>query len=742
MSKKGSNDAVRVMVRVRPFNAKEIRETHEAGAGELPFCTLSCPSDTLISCTNPENPEDVHNFPFDKVFWSMTQVESSIPFADQPDIFAVSGSPALDSAFDGYNGCIFAYGQTASGKTHTMMGQPDNAGIIPRLCQLMFDRINNERAASQGTDGVESTVAVSFLEIYNEKVLDLLAKTGKGHSFDKPLPVMTDPEKGPVVKGLTVTPVSSWAEVEAVLTHAQQNRSTASTLMNLESSRSHAIVQLSMTRAEIYGKVGNKEVRREKRSRINLVDLAGSEKVLKSGVTGANLKEAININQSLTCLGRVIDQLIQPKIGHIPYRDSVLTTLLSDSLGGNSRTTMFAALSPAAVNYEETMSTLRWASRARQVVNVVRVNMDPAQLMIQQLQAELLKYKEALFEGKITPELEAQAAQYGKEISQVLVANSAQAEAMIEQLARRGQQEEEELRQREARWDEERQRLLEKHARDLSVLRAEHRQLQDEQDRLQAEHLDLKRKGIIERFRRAGMAGQIEAQKLKQEEAQKRVVSEKMKGFVSRVREINMKNRLKDMEEQLTSSHAKVEELEAELARLRSSEGTTGGEEGSSGAAADSERVPEPPESRSSPAMDERTMNGEHRISSQQQLPCDMCMEHPGLFLCTFAPCCGAVLCKDCDADQHRGPKMAHHQRSCVYTAAGSRFCEFCGVRTPSVVCEGCDGAWFCTECNLLKHHTQKWAHHQWRELTEADWRARGVVAPAPVSSSAPRAVA
>lgn len=502
-----------------------------------------------------------------------------------------------------------------------------------------------------------------------------------------------------------------------------------------------------------------------------MVDLAGSEKVNKSGVQGEGLKEAIGINQSLTCLGRVIDMLILAKPTHVPYRDSVLTTLLMDSLGGNARTTMLAALSPAAINYEETLSTLRWASRAAQVVNVVRVNMDPAQLMIQQLQQELKKYQEALFEGKVAPELEQQAAVYGKDINTVLATQKAQAEAMIESLKEHEEKEEEMLKQREAQWNEQREVLQQKHEKDLSELQQAHAALQEQQVQLQSEHKDLKRKGIIERLKRMGIASQMESQKAKQDEMQKKIVTDKFKGFISRAREMSLKSQMKTVEDELLESKTRIAELEAELAEARAAQsrgqprrsldqrgrlGSLARE--STVAAGDGVPVSTVPEtSHLGPGVADACgyeephsipsdgamifgANGDNFIEQhyngggdgfdQGGAMCEMCMEHPGLFFCQFDPCNGAVLCKDCDADQHRSTKTSHHQRTCVFTSVIGCLCEFCGVREAQLICEDCSNNWFCAECNTLKHRTQKWSDHRWREITDAEWVSRGGALP------------
>eukprot|EP00993_Chasmostoma_nieuportense_P007690 NODE_953_length_1746_cov_2.918468_g893_i0.p1 GENE.NODE_953_length_1746_cov_2.918468_g893_i0~~NODE_953_length_1746_cov_2.918468_g893_i0.p1 ORF type:complete len:421 (+),score=126.46 NODE_953_length_1746_cov_2.918468_g893_i0:372-1634(+) len=388
-----------------------------------------------------------------------------------------------------------------------MMGyEGQDRGITPRLCEALFEEIDlreegtADLQCSHGTrKKVTHSVTISFLEIYNEKVLDLLAHRRRGHSHDQALPVMTDPVLGPVVKGLSLIRVNTWEEVEANFDRGQENRSTAATAMNDRSSRSHAVVQLNLLQTETVGVVAGKELNKDRRSRMNLVDLAGSEKVAKSKVVGANLKEAIGINQSLTCLGRVIDHLIEFK-PHIPYRDSMLTSLLSDSLGGNSRTTMLAALSPAAINFEETLSTLRYASRARKIVNVVKVNEDPSAALIRELQEELAKMKEA--GGGIS----------GSPAGQ---SNALETEQLIMALQQRENEEQLKMSEREVQWAEEKQAVEQAHSKELENMKVTQYELLEQQQALKERHNELqedvqgrRRAAVLEKF---GYAARISA---------------------------------------------------------------------------------------------------------------------------------------------------------------------------------------------------------------------------------------
>jgi|UniRef100_A0A7S4FYE6 kinesin family protein 1 len=492
MGKKAANDNVRVMVRVRPFNSKEINEN----GGQIPFCTVEVNSETVITSKPPPGEAgNEHSFPFDHIFWSLPadQMPAPVPFADQPDVYNIVGVPQLDSMFDGYNGCIFAYGQTSSGKSHSMMGyEGKGRGVSPRMCEEMFARIEEAKEAKKNTT---YSVKVAMLQIYNEQVQDLLKKGGPN------LKIVNDPQKGPTVRGLIEKDVHSWDEVNQILDQGIANRSVAATAMNATSSRAHTVIQLSLDMVDELGQVGAKKISRPRRSRANLVDLAGSEKISKSKVEGANLKEAIGINQSLTCLGRVIDHLVDGK-PHIPYRDSVLTTLLADSLGGNSRTTMLAALSPAAINYDETVSTLRYASRARKIVNQVKVNEDPTAALIRELQEELAKMKQSVLTGDV--DTLQQIMGTDQPISAAnMAAKTQELETVIEQIAALEQKEQEEEEKREQQWISERSELEARHNEELAEiegmraqLEQQKVQLEEQQQQLQA-NLKVKQRGVI-----------------------------------------------------------------------------------------------------------------------------------------------------------------------------------------------------------------------------------------------------
>lgn len=298
---------------------------------------------------------------------------------------------------EGYNGTIFAYGQTGCGKSHTMQGpdaptneQSIQRGIIPRSFDHIFE-------AMSVTTGVRYLPLVSYLEIYNENIRDLL----NPNSTTSSLTLKELPTEGIVVQNLSTHAVHNAEECEQLLGIGSKNRMVGATLMNAGSSRSHSIFTINLE--QITTSNGRDDtcetVNYEasiKRGKLNLVDLAGSERQAKTGATGDRLKEATKINLSLSALGNVISALVDGKTKHIPYRDSKLTRLLQDSLGGNTKTLMIACISPAAYNYDETLSTLRYASRAKNISNKPKINEDPKDAMLREYQAEIMKLKQQL----------------------------------------------------------------------------------------------------------------------------------------------------------------------------------------------------------------------------------------------------------------------------------------------------------------------------------------------------------
>jgi kinesin family protein 1 len=334
-------------------------------------------------------------FAFDKSYWSFNKADPH--FAGQDNLHNDLGKPLLDNAFQGYNNCIFAYGQTGSGKSYSMMGYGAEAGVIPKICQDMFERIGE----LQQDKNLRCTVEVSYLEIYNERVRDLLNPSTKGN-----LKVREHPSTGPYVEDLAKLVVSSFNEIEHLMDEGNKARTVAATNMNETSSRSHAVFTLTLTQKRHDVETN---MAMEKVAKISLVDLAGSERATSTGATGARLKEGAEINRSLSTLGRVIAALADlsdPKkkkpgkaANQVPYRDSVLTWLLKDSLGGNSMTAMIAAISPADINFDETLSTLRYADSAKRIKNHAVVNEDANARMIRELKEELATLRSKLTGG-------------------------------------------------------------------------------------------------------------------------------------------------------------------------------------------------------------------------------------------------------------------------------------------------------------------------------------------------------
>lgn len=335
--------------------------------------TLLVPCDAEANASARSRKAEEKTFTFDNSFWSH---DTSDPdYANQEDIYNSLGEEFLDHNFEGYHTCIFAYGQTGSGKSYTMMGTPDQPGLIPRTCEDLFERIEQ---AHMETPNISYNVRVSYFEVYNEHVRDLLVPVVPNQP-PYYLKIRESPTEGPYVKDLTEVPVRSLDEILRYMTKGDRSRTTASTKMNDTSSRSHAVFTIMLK--QIHHDMETDETT-ERSSRIRLVDLAGSERAKSTEATGVRLREGGNINKSLTTLGRVIAALADPKKAGgggkrrdvVPYRDSILTWLLKDSLGGNSKTAMIACIAPA--DYDETHSTLRYADQAKRIRTRAVVNQD------------------------------------------------------------------------------------------------------------------------------------------------------------------------------------------------------------------------------------------------------------------------------------------------------------------------------------------------------------------------------
>ncbi|KAH7443327.1 hypothetical protein KP509_02G029400 [Ceratopteris richardii] len=365
---------VQVIIRCRPLNESEI-----ASHGYL-RCLRQESAHTLTYIGPPES-----RFTFDHV---------ACEIIDQEKLFKVAGVPMVDNCMSGYNSCMFAYGQTGSGKTHTMLGDigglqedpSDNRGMTPRIFEYLFTQIAMEEMMRKH-ERLKFTCKCSFLEIYNEQITDLLDPTSTN------LQMREDLKKGVYVESLTEIEVKSVHDVVLLLLQGSSNRKVAATNMNRESSRSHSVFTCI-----IESKWESDSMTNIRFGRLNLVDLAGSERQKSSGAEGERLKEAANINKSLSTLGLVIMILVdvaQGKQRHVPYRDSKLTFLLQVFIGGNSKTTIIANVSPSISSGAETLSTLKFAQRAKFIRNNAIINEDASgdvmalRLQIQQLKEEL-----------------------------------------------------------------------------------------------------------------------------------------------------------------------------------------------------------------------------------------------------------------------------------------------------------------------------------------------------------------
>ena len=380
--------SIQVGVRVRPFNTRE--KDHQSE------CIIEMPGQNQTKIKDETGKE--RTFTFDHSFWShdgyrvlddgyLQPVEEN--YADQKKVFDAVGRQILENAWEGYHCCLFAYGQTGSGKSYSMVGYGANKGIIPISCDEIFKRIGENQEKDKTYE-----VQVSMLEIYNEKVQDLLIRPDKRPQGG--LKIRESKVLGIFVEGLTKYPVTSYEEISKKMDEGYNNRTIGSTLMNATSSRAHTIVTIEFRQITMFAKRKS-----EKLSMINLVDLAGSERSGATGATGDRLKEGCNINRSLLILGNVINCLADKAIGKNknmlpPYRDSALTRILQNALGGNSKTVMICALSPATINYEETLSTLRYADRAKKIQNKAVINESEHDKMVRLLKEENVGLKKMI----------------------------------------------------------------------------------------------------------------------------------------------------------------------------------------------------------------------------------------------------------------------------------------------------------------------------------------------------------
>ncbi|KAH8255077.1 hypothetical protein KR038_010509 [Drosophila bunnanda] len=383
------SENIKAVVRCRPMNRNEIESKCE---------NIVDIKDYSVSVQNPSaRLAQKKVFTFDSAYNMNTTTEV---------IYNEMCYSLVESIIEGYNGTIFAYGQTGCGKTHTMQGtgNMDNTmsdGIIPKCFDHIFEAISM-------ITNIRYLAFVSYYEIYNENIRDLLVTTSDGSFVNHPLKDI--PGVGVTVPTLSSHPVINAVQCYSWLNVGNKNRITAATLMNENSSRSHTMFTITLEQSQNFTKniTSDQDLEKDldpetlragiRRGKLNLVDLAGSERQRKTGAQGERLREATKINLSLSALGNVISSLVNGKTKHVPFRDSKLTRLLQDSLGGNTKTLMISCISPSNINYDETITTLRYASRAKKIANKPTINEDPKDAKLRQYHNEILYLKRMLKE--------------------------------------------------------------------------------------------------------------------------------------------------------------------------------------------------------------------------------------------------------------------------------------------------------------------------------------------------------
>ncbi|KAL5970278.1 Kinesin-II 95 kDa subunit [Taenia solium] len=364
-------ESVRVVVRCRPMDKKEIEEGHAScvsvneSSGDVEVKSMKCGlmGDSVI-------------YNFDTVYG---------PSSSQRELYEKSFFGIVQSVLLGFNGTIFAYGQTGTGKTFTIQGgkdDPDLRGLMPNSFNHIFSYIN-------GSKSTQFLVRASYLEIYKEEIRDLLRKDST-----KQLKIKETPDRGVYIADLSTVLTRNIKEIEKLMSIGHSNRSVGATNMNEQSSRSHAIFIVTVESCE--ARIDPDGQRHIRVGKLNLVDLAGSERQSKTHSEGERLIEATKINLSLHTLGNVISALVDEKCTHVPYRDSKLTRLLQDSLGGNAKTVMVANIGPSSYSYDETINTLRYASRAKNIKNTPKINDDPKDALLREYQGEIQRLKQLL----------------------------------------------------------------------------------------------------------------------------------------------------------------------------------------------------------------------------------------------------------------------------------------------------------------------------------------------------------
>eukprot|EP00735_Rhodelphis_limneticus_P011034 TRINITY_DN4082_c0_g1::TRINITY_DN4082_c0_g1_i1::g.11857::m.11857 TRINITY_DN4082_c0_g1::TRINITY_DN4082_c0_g1_i1::g.11857 ORF type:complete len:795 (+),score=255.95,sp/P46871/KRP95_STRPU/50.96/0.0,Kinesin/PF00225.18/3.6e-119,Kinesin/PF00225.18/3.8e+03,Kinesin/PF00225.18/3.3e+03,PIF1/PF05970.9/0.082,PIF1/PF05970.9/6.8e+03 TRINITY_DN4082_c0_g1_i1:33-2387(+) len=539
---KRNDECVKVVVRCRPMNESETTKSCE--------CVVEMDTklgQVYLKRTNVNEPG--RTYPFDQVYnWD----------AKQKDIYNETAYPIVNSVMEGYNGTIFAYGQTGTGKTHTMEGKntPEDRGIIPNSFYHVFDAI-------QSLSDRKFMVRVSFLEIYNEHVRDLLAKEPKNS-----LEIKENPDTGVFVKDLTTFCVNCVEEIELVMNSGKKNRATGATLMNQDSSRSHSIFSMTIESCQ----VGVDQQQHIRVGKLNLVDLAGSERQSKTGATGNTFREATKINLSLTALGNVISALVSGQ-DHIPYRNSKLTRLLQDSLGGNTKTVMIANIGPADYNYDETASTLRYASSAKDIRNKPRINEDPKDAMIREFQEEINRLRQQLESAATAqPVVEEKIVYQGltdEQLKELEDAHRNQIDAKTKEMQQEADQKMKQLLEsmstKEKMAEEEKQKLLKE---------AEKRKEQAEKERKKREEIHRRLKAMEDKLVQGGGAEQVlqqvEQQKTELDRLERKRQEEERARLEAEEQHDREKRELADMlEEKEESFKSLQDEVEQKTKKLK-----------------------------------------------------------------------------------------------------------------------------------------------------------------------------
>ncbi|KAL7638809.1 UNVERIFIED_CONTAM: hypothetical protein RMT77_010343 [Armadillidium vulgare] len=466
MAPEKDSDKVKVVVRIRPLSDREIQSNFKSViiTDELNCCLF-------IANPNGQDGEPPKVFTFDAVFGADSK---------QMDVYNLAARPIVENVLEGYNGTIFAYGQTGTGKTFTMEGVrsvPELKGIIPNSFAHIFGHI------AKAEDDKKFLVRVSYLEIYNEEVRDLIRQDQSVR-----LEVKERPDVGVYVKDLITHVVHNADEMDKIMNLGNKNRAIGSTNMNTHSSRSHAIFTITIECSE----QGIDKKQHLRVGKLHLVDLAGSERQSKTGATGIRLKEASKINLSLSTLGNVISALVDGRSTHIPYRNSKLTRLLQDSLGGNSKTLMCANVGPAEYNYDESISTLRYANRAKNICNKAKINEDPKDALLRKLQEEI-----KLLRGELKDETDEEEETSGDEAAEGTTEKKKKKKKLkeeeVEEIRRKIEEEKKMLSEQKDMEEEERNRV--KH--DLDQHEKELRRAQKEQEALKQRLAGLERKILV-----------------------------------------------------------------------------------------------------------------------------------------------------------------------------------------------------------------------------------------------------